>query len=145
MSPCNGCALTDGACANLEPKNQLTARICVRAGIPFYCHDTALADWRDPVSFKVAILKRQPVPICQGWTREVRRLAALGYFKEPEGGGLRVLQKQLGEMAIRALNKFVDTDEESDPYGKAHAREDLEEAIAILFEPTECERTKECV
>lgn len=130
MTPCEGCALTDGACANKEPKNQLTARICVRAGIPFYCHTTDVADWHDDIGFKIAILKRQRVPICQGWAREVRVLAKTGYFTRA-----RALKRKVGETAIRALNRFVDTDEKLDPYGKANARDDVEQALALLFEP----------
>jgi hypothetical protein len=132
--PCNGCALTDGACANQEPHNQLRAKICVRAGLPFYCHDTRIADWRDAIAFKVAILSRRPIPICRGWAREVARLAATGYFTRA-----RALKRRLGEAALSALERFISTDEGADPYEKANAREDMETAISILFAPEETE------
>lgn len=140
MNPCDGCALTSGACANQEPYNHLRARICARAGIPFYCHDTKLADWRSPVEFKVAILKHQPIPICQGWTREVRQLVAAGHFKKPE---VREVLKQVGTMALLALEKFVNTDRDVDPYGKANAEDDLEVALSVLFADNPVEETRE--
>jgi hypothetical protein len=128
-APCGGCALSAGACANLEPYNQLRARIAVRAGLPFYCHATPLASWKDPIAFKVAILRHERIPICQGWVREVRALASTGYYTTPA----RQLQKDLGATALRAIETFVNTDEAVDPYGKANAREDLDTAISILF------------
>ena len=126
--PCSGCAFTPGTPAHEEPHNALRAEVSTLAGLPFYCHDTDIADWRDDAAFKAAILTHQPIPVCAGWVRAVRELAERGYFrKRPE---IVRLRRQLGAMAMRAINEFCDRD--ADEYTKMRAKEDLETALGIL-------------
>lgn len=132
---CDGCALTSGACANREPNNALTALICVRAGIPFYCHDGQ--PWDDAIAMKVKILRHQRVPVCQGWRRDVKALAVTGWFRT-----VRQLKHQVGDAALRALETFIRSSNSGDEYGRANALADLETYMSLLALPA---RTAEAV
>lgn len=115
-APCSGCALTCGAQANIEPHNQITAKLCVLGGSPFWCHEGK--DWKDPANhghmskerFRALGLK-----ICGGWVREVQRLAAAGYFKE-----CRMWKAACAQLGIESLELYR---AESDPAEKAELLE----------------------
>lgn len=70
--PCSGCALTPGAAANIEIENHLTARRCVWGAIPFWCHDKINRQKPMNAAEKLAEVRTNHAPICQGWRREVR-------------------------------------------------------------------------
>src|SRR5262245_11677495 len=77
---CAGCAFRPGGAANRELYNHLRATICMLGPLPFLCHDGR--DWADPDNHKFTPgeMFRRGWSICQGWRREVARLAATGYY-----------------------------------------------------------------
>src|SRR5688572_13119984 len=81
FSPCEGCALTEGAAANCEAHNSLKVQLCVLGGIPFFCHDNI--DWRNPEMHRATReqLRARGLRVCAGWKREVGDLAKSGYYK----------------------------------------------------------------
>ena len=85
-APCDGCAFTEGAEANLEVWNNLKSQLCVLGGLPFVCHHDR--DWRNTKQMRIEEAYADGWMICAGWKREVRALAALGGFaqKPPDLG-----------------------------------------------------------
>lgn len=118
QTPCEGCALTPGAAANLEPNNYLKALICVLGPVPFWCHDGQ--DWANPDNHKpmtAADFRERGFRVCAGWKREVARLAATGYYKEnPE------VTKAIAMLASGQLETLLGSDN----------AEDKEEAAGML-------------
>lgn len=98
--PCEGCALSPGAVANLEPDNHLMALICVLGPIPFLCHEGQ--NWEDSEEHKLGARKLflRGFKICRGWQREVRRLAATGYYQEHPGPTKSFAQIAAGELQL---------------------------------------------
>lgn len=127
--PCHGCAFTEGSEANLEPWNRIRAMISARAGTVFYCHEGM--DWRDPLAhapktrreWRAMMLKP-----CQGWRREVRKLAAAGHFRDPIRRGYF---HALGNEALTVLEEW-----KAHRPGKAKKRlwRKLEEMLDRLFD-----------
>jgi hypothetical protein len=78
--PCEGCAFTPGAAANVETVSSLKGRICALGPIPFLCHHGK--PWRNSEQWPKS--KREAFAagwtVCEGWKREVRRLADAGYY-----------------------------------------------------------------
>lgn len=111
-TPCEGCALTEGAAANCEPKNNLTAQLCVLGAIPFYCHEgfewQAYGDGDPMPKRKRAELKTLGATICQGWRREVKELAAAGYYD-----GHRESTRAIAVFGIVQMNKMLAAEEGS--------------------------------
>lgn len=117
-SPCESCAFTEGSAANLEPKNNIKAQVCVMAGLPFYCHHGQ--DWQAPDASRrrsAAEMRAEGFETCAGWKREVCGLAAEGYFKKR-----RTMKKIFGELALGALeiwtSKDVDDEDKEDARGQ---------------------------
>lgn len=101
--PCEGCALTPGAAANCEPDNNIKAQICVLSGKPFWCHDNL--DWRNSElhsGLSHTDFNRLGFKICEGWRREVRALAAQGYFDKG-----RMVKRLYGAVAYDALETYT--------------------------------------
>lgn len=86
-NPCAGCAFTEGSRANLEPDNHLRGILCLLGPIPFYCHHLPdETDIHDDPKYHQSMTKKEfrghGMVICGGWKREVRELAATGYYRE---------------------------------------------------------------
>jgi hypothetical protein len=79
-SPCEGCAFTPGAAANKELRNHLKGVICLLGPAPFVCHHGQ--PWDDPETHKLSprALFGSGWQICEGWKREVAKLAKTGYY-----------------------------------------------------------------
>jgi hypothetical protein len=85
INPCEGCAFTKGAAANLEPQNAIKSQFCVLGGLPFYCHHDDTGAIRDMKELRKGDLRRAvqngDTHICAGWKREVKELSATGYYR----------------------------------------------------------------
>lgn len=106
--PCDGCALSPGAAANKEPENALKAQLCVLGGLPFLCHHGQ--NWQDEAAHKRTPREARQAGMvsCAGWKREVKALAAKGYYREV-GEVLRVY----GMAAIKALERYIKAEPDS--------------------------------
>lgn len=125
---CDGCALTPGAEANLEPDNHLTAMLAVMGPFPFYCH--AFIDYKNlkskTRSKKAFRENKDNFVLCTGWLEEVQKLAATGYYKENP-----VFTKSLAVLAKENLDIFCASD---DPDDKEDARKLVERFLLKLAE-----------
>lgn len=131
-NPCEGCALSEGAAANCEPRNHLAAMIAVLTPFPFYCHEGM--DWQNPVTHHCPpqVLKRLgQLKLCEGWRREVRALAETGYYKGEDEVDA-ALRRTVGRAAFVALEKFLT--EGLTPAEKESAREQLSAYVHELVE-----------
>jgi hypothetical protein len=123
MNPCEGCAFTEGAAANLEPDNALRGRLAVLGAIPFYCHEGV--DWQNPESHKRTNCEIRDQNVCAGWKREVGELAKTGWYKR-DGK----MAKGFAIAGLGALEIFLNSDDESDD--KADANDVLQRVCATL-------------
>jgi len=128
MNPCEGCAYTEGAEANLEPQNSIKSQLCLLGAIPFYCHhsrDGALQDLRDVRAADLREgLRSGRIQICQGWRREVKSLAATGYYQSAAE-----LKRAYARLGLGALKIFVETE---DGVKKRGAAKTLKQIILSL-------------
>jgi hypothetical protein len=125
---CDGCALTKGAAANCEPNNYLKAMIAVLGPIPFYCHEPL--DWEEEMTLHLPprLLKSMgQLKPCAGWQREVKELAATGYYKENSA-----TTKTIAVLCMKALNTFLR--EGVSVAEKETARDELDCSFRILVE-----------
>lgn len=106
---CEGCALTEGAAANNEPWNNLTAMLAVLGPFPFYCHDTF--DWQNTDGRNQArtFIRENGFVLCSGWMEQVRELAETGYYKENP-----IITKCKAISARGALELFLATDDQEE-------------------------------
>lgn len=126
-NPCEGCALTKGATANLEPENHLKALICVYGGRPFWCHHEQ--DWQDPSMHErmtASEFRARGFQICAGWVREVRALIQKGHFDSR-----RKIKRAVADAAMEELEIFLNTPEGSEDKREAQAA--LERLTRQLF------------
>jgi hypothetical protein len=115
MNPCEGCAYTEGAAANLEPQNKLNGQLCVLGGIPFYCHHTKSGEIIDlgHEATNIPEVRRELVQsgkmvICQGWKRETEEIARTGYYDRA-----RDLKRAFALLGLGSLQIFITTDDEA--------------------------------
>lgn len=124
---CGGCALTDGAAANLEPKNRLTAELAVLGPSPFYCHEHInYAEIADGFKITRKYLRDAKIMLCSGWLESVKELAATGYYDENP-----IITKGVAACAQVNLEIFLAADNDDD---KNSARENLTRLIGMLAE-----------
>src|SRR5438105_11784385 len=102
-SPCEGCAFSPGAAANREPYNELRAEICKLGAVPFWCHHKM--NWKKPSVTEILASVREG-HICQGWKREVAKLARTGWFRDRE---TRRERRLLAAKAFHLLGKFLNS------------------------------------
>lgn len=105
--PCEGCAFTEGAAANLEPDSNLKGQLCVLGGLPFYCHSTFDCRKESGVGTK-ADVRRLGMRICRGWKREVAALAGTGYYDDR-----REVKRQMALIGTANLQRWIDAEEGS--------------------------------
>lgn len=128
ISPCAGCAFTEGSEANLEPQNNIKAQFCLLGGIPFYCHharDGSIqslqtvtpAERRERIQTGLMI-------VCQGWRREVGKLAAEGYYTKAPAA-----KRAYAMLGLGALQIFL-SEEEGEK--KERAAQTLQDVILAL-------------
>lgn len=122
-APCDGCAFTEGAEANLEVWNNLKGQLCVLGGLPFVCHHDR--DWRNTKQMRIAEAYADGWMICAGWKREVRALAALGYYRENRQVVKFVAMHGLEQLET-LCNKNIDAED------KAEAQEALKRVFQML-------------
>ena len=110
--PCETCAFTEGSDANLEPHNAIKGQLCVLGGIPFYCHHGQ--EWWTEEAAKIppSKIRELQIPICQGWRREVAKLAAIGHFRKGAAITKAFAQIGLGELQVLCSKNLDDEDKE---------------------------------
>jgi len=123
---CAGCAFRPGGAANRELYNHLRATICMLGPLPFLCHDGR--DWADPDNHKFTPgeMFRRGWSICQGWRREVARLAATGYYANNTE-----VTRSFAKAALQELE--ITLSEEVDEEDRAEAQELLAKFLANLY------------
>lgn len=102
-SPCDECAFTKGAAANLEPYNQLRGMVCALGPLPFGCHHNL--DWHNSDRWTVAQQREalRTAGICQGWAASVRELKAKGVYSTP----FQAIRQAVAKQALMAIELFV--------------------------------------
>lgn len=101
-SPCQECAFKPGAAAYLEPYNQLRARVCAQAGLPFFCHRKV--PWRAQRSWSAADRRAnaRAAGICEGWVARVRELNAAGHYSR-----YRLLRRAVARELLDTLELWL--------------------------------------
>jgi hypothetical protein len=124
-APCAGCAFGPGAAANKEMYNHLRGLICLLGPVPFVCHDGQ--DWKNPENHKLAPAQffRTGWKICEGWRREVARLAATGYYEHTS------ISRGCAQAALNEIEILVS--KEIDEEDRAEAIQTLAQLAAWLF------------
>ena len=121
---CDGCALTPGATANLEPDNRITAKLAVMGPFPFYCHENIDYDTLKPGKMSRQEFHERGMVLCSGWLEEVKELAKTGYYTERG-----MMTKAMAELADENLSIFLHSE---DPEEKSEAQERLERFLKQL-------------
>lgn len=122
--PCNGCAFTTGAAANLEPANAVRSTLTVLGGMPFYCH--IKLDWQNNPELRKSDLRGGHVQVCAGWKREVAKLNKIHYY--PRDPRRRAYIKHIAILGMVSLRTFID----GEGFAKQNAVEELKIAINRL-------------
>lgn len=123
---CSGCAFTAGTPANKEPWNFIKAELARLAPFPFYCHDTI--DWRTETGKfpSKAAFREKGMGLCTGWMEGVKKLAAVGYFKDNP-----IATKYYAMAAVEQLDIYRFDD---DPETRAEALTIMQGVLERLWE-----------
>jgi len=122
-NPCDSCAFVPGTVTHdSEPHNLLRATICLLGPLPFQCH--YLRDGRDihadpavPRYMSGNQYRGVGFRVCEGWRREVRELAATGYFKDSPRR-----TKAYGMLALEELEIMLASEAGSEDWQEANQR-----------------------
>lgn len=124
-SPCEGCAFSPNAAANKEFHNHMVGVICLLGPLPFVCHHGQ--DWESPENHKLTGREvfRRGWKICEGWKREVAKLAETGYYKNSE---MTRVFAQIARVELDAA-----TSDQLDDEDKAEAATALANVLSRLY------------
>jgi hypothetical protein len=119
-NPCEGCAFSEGAAANLEVHNRLKGLICLLGPLPFHCHHLKdgtdiHADPKYHESMTREEFRKADMQICAGWKREVRELAATGYYRDNP-----LTRRGVAQAGLEHLKIFVGAEEGSEDKQDSH-------------------------
>lgn len=122
---CDGCAFKPGGEANKEPYNSLRAHVCALGPIPFYCHHDV--DWRAQHGWSASQVREQcrVAGVCGGWTAEVQRLHARGFYNN-----FRVIRQAVAKQCLMAIELF--TNDTNTPKQKLETRKLLFKMVRFL-------------
>jgi hypothetical protein len=82
---CEGCAFREGTAASQSDATQLTAKLCLQAARPFFCHERVHELQRDglPASVAMEQAKREGnFPVCRGFVDAMSVLDNKGEYTE---------------------------------------------------------------
>lgn len=126
-NPCDTCAFRRGSVTHdSEPHNNLKGILCILGAVPFYCHHGFDWEGRDETDPTIKEdIRKGTIQICEGWKREVRELAATGYYDHN-----REVVRVYAQLGLGALHIFLNAEDGSE--AKQKAERQLNQICAAL-------------